>query len=342
MDAGLEIGFGHVRRSLTLAAALHRLGIASGFIAPASSNIAGLVASAGFPFAPINPLRDLQETCECVRQWGATIVGTDFYGVDDHYLSALHAQGWTVFVLDDLGGRRLPADLILNTGAVGVCTPLYDALPGTRFLVGPEYALLREEFTNVPERVIAPSVDRVLISMGGSDSSGLSPKVAHWVAQALPGTAIDVIIGPFFTDEIKRELTGLAAEVVRLHEHPDSMRKLMLASDLAICAGGQTCYELAATGTPTLAIRVADYQRLHLDALARLEVLLLVGEAGDSELERKLKQALIEVTANPEMRTRTSKRGRRLVDGHGASRVASAIALLATKVGSQSALEMEL
>lgn len=40
----------------------------------------------------------------------------------------------------------------------------------------------------------------------------------------------------------------------------EHMKTLMLESDVAISAGGQTLYELASVGLPTIAIQVVDNQ----------------------------------------------------------------------------------
>jgi len=44
---------------------------------------------------------------------------------------------------------------------------------------------------------------------------------------------------------------------------PQDVAPLMLAADMAVCGGGQTTSELAATGTPAIAIRLAENQTLN-------------------------------------------------------------------------------
>jgi UDP-2,4-diacetamido-2,4,6-trideoxy-beta-L-altropyranose hydrolase len=52
-------------------------------------------------------------------------------------------------------------------------------------------------------------------------------------------------------------------------EAPASLAPHILAADLAITAGGTTCYELAAAGVPMLAIGIEPHQLPMIDVLAR-------------------------------------------------------------------------
>jgi spore coat polysaccharide biosynthesis predicted glycosyltransferase SpsG len=103
------------------------------------------------------------------------------------------------------------------------------------------------------------------------------------------------------------------------------MHALMLKADLAVTGGGQTTYELAATGTPAVAICIAENQRVSLKGLAEAGTLEFVGDAVDDDLELKLKSALTGLGGDPKRRQTMSERGQRLVDGRGAERVAQEI-----------------
>jgi spore coat polysaccharide biosynthesis predicted glycosyltransferase SpsG len=103
-----------------------------------------------------------------------------------------------------------------------------------------------------------------------------------------------------------------------MHEAPPELAPLMAAADLAVCAGGQTTYELAAMGLPAVALCIADNQRINLDALAQVPTLLLSDAAALSSTVRAL-------AADRTQQQRLSQRGRALVDGRGADRVAAAL-----------------
>jgi spore coat polysaccharide biosynthesis predicted glycosyltransferase SpsG len=187
--------------------------------------------------------------------------------------------------------------------------------------------LLRDEFSQEPWRIIRERVERVFVTTGGGDPFNLSPRLIRLVHDVLSEAVIDVIVGPYFTRETIVELERIALEDPRivLHRDPSDIRSIMLGCDIAVTGGGQTTYELAATGTPTVAIRLADNQIGNLQGLAAQGTLLWAGDAGEPNLQDKVRQAMVEVAKSPEVRERMSRSGRRLVDGRGAIRVAEQI-----------------
>lgn len=123
-----------------------------------------------------------------------------------------------------------------------------------------------------------------------------------------------------------------AAHHLTLHHSPANMRQLMVEADLAICGGGQTTYELAASGTPAVAIQIADNQSLTLEQLAIAGTLIHAGSVRDPDLAARVTAALTLLSSAPETRKALGYRGRALVDGQGATRVARAVAEV-VKVG---------
>ena len=211
--------------------------------------------------------RDLGQTLDHVYRWGARALVIDSYEVREECLSRVRAS--LVAVIDDLADRSLPVDLVIN-GAANACELAYRTSPGTRLLLGPEYVLLRKEFAQAPTRSISANVKRVLITVGGMDPHVLTPRLIAWTQEALEGVAIDVVVGPFFGEDSVAQAEKMAAgnPAVAVHRDPAAIRNLMLACDLALTGGGQTTYELAATGTPAVAIRIADNQTGNLKGLS--------------------------------------------------------------------------
>jgi len=110
-------------------------------------------------------------------------------------------------------------------------------------------------------------------------------------ALALDGVRLDVVVGPWFAGVAElRALAGGSGGAIVVHEQPRDMRALMLAAGLAISGGGQTTFELAATGTPTVAIRLADNQTLTLETLAEAGALIQAGAlVNDTSIVRETK-----------------------------------------------------
>jgi len=317
---GPTVGLGHVRRCLALASALQRLHASVLFIVSDDANTLSLIERHSFEHVSTDAShREPDATLQIVRERNVAALITDSYDIDRPYLAAVQPYVKPLVVLDDMADRSLPADMVVNA-AIGAETLPYADLTHARLLLGSRYCLLREEFAHEPDRSIRPDVRRVLITIGGSDPSNLTSCLMHWVRQVLPCTQLDVVVGPFFNQPL--EVADIQA---MLHHGPHNMRDLMLACDLAICSGGQTSLELAATGTPAVAIQAAENQTHNLMGLSRAGVLRLAGRSDDVDLENRVKVELETLAHDAPRRAALSARGRALIDGCGADRVAQAI-----------------
>lgn len=325
VDAGPGVGLGHLQRSLALAQVLRSHGAAVTFILPGDPSAREMVADAAFPLCVVEPGEAvrLDDTRALVRRLGAAAIVLDSYGFGGEALRPPVAP--VTVVIDDCGDRDLPVDLIIN-GSFAAQKLAYNTRGQTILLLGAAYALLRPEFASLPPRKILPEGQRVLVTVGGADPHDLTPRLTHWVRAALPGATINVVVGPFFDfGRFQSSTRTIDDPNVSLHVKPKSMRDLMQRADLAVTGGGQTTYELAATGTPALAIRLAANQSLGLDALAAAGTLEVVGEALAPDLETRVRRAVAQLSGDTAKRSRMSINGRELVDGNGVHRAAAAI-----------------
>jgi spore coat polysaccharide biosynthesis predicted glycosyltransferase SpsG len=170
-------------------------------------------------------------------------------------------------------------------------------------------------------------VARVLVTLGGADPQSSTMAVVDAVQRALPEATLDVVIGPLFgpVPDLDRRAAGHRSRL-RLHRDMDDLSALMSAADLAVSGGGQTLYELAATGVPTVALCLADNQEPNIAALAGVS-LLSAGRVAESAAGRfdRIEEGCRQLAADPALRQRMSDAGRSLIDGQGAARVADVI-----------------
>jgi len=326
-EAGEVVGLGHLRRCLTLADELERCGADVRLLVNDAPGVSAYLDAQGRCAAVTVPGddADLAFTRAFARRAAAAALVVDSYGVTADALDGLAAD-LTVAVIDDMGDRRLAVDVVVN-GGVHASELVYTAGPSTRLLLGPRYLLLRRAFAAAPARTFGDDVRRVLVTVGGMDPRGVTPPIVTWVRQSLPAATVDAMIGPFFPGPVVRALTELAATdpAVRIHRDSPDFYALMTAADLAVTAGGQTTYELAATGTPAIAIRCADNQTGNLRGLSAAGALDWVGDVREPGLGEAVCAALRRLAASAGERERMSRAARRVVDGLGATRVARAI-----------------
>lgn len=319
-DGGPAAGLGHVRRSLALAAALAPWADCRLLLHGDAEVVATLVQRAGLPCLPVSTERD--STLATVRTLGAAGLVVDSYSVSIPELEAALERVRLLAVVDDTGRFPVPGHLVVNS-ALGLDPP--ERRDGTRYLLGPRFALLAPEFAEPPVRSWREGVRRILLVLGGATSASLMAALARVVRRALPEATLDVIVGP--AGDIPAAVTAALAGLggVILHAVPESIRALMLDADLAVTAGGVTLLELAATATPSVGVSVVSNQQANLAGLARGGALLLAGGAGDPGLPDALEAALTSLTADAGRRRALGERARQLVDGRGAARVAEAM-----------------
>jgi UDP-2,4-diacetamido-2,4,6-trideoxy-beta-L-altropyranose hydrolase len=269
---------------------------------------------------------DLSRTLELASHYGCAGVVVDSYRVGTYYLSTLRDVGYQVAVIDDLASFAFPTQVVINGGVAATELPYRSSSGDTRFLLGPEFALLRREFWDLGAREIQSTAANVVVTMGGADSANTSEIVLQGLANLRAGLQITVVIGPYFRhEESVREAAACSQHPVCFVLSPPDMLDLMLRADLVISAAGQTLYELAAAGTPTVAVCVADNQRPNLEAFAEYGVVAPVGFATCDELRAGIASTVDCMLLDTDRRRQMSVAAQRLISGGGARKVASVL-----------------
>ena len=166
---------------------------------------------------------------------------------------------------------------------------------------GPTWHLLRPAFLDQPERSItAHEIANILLMMGGSDIRNLLPRVALLLRKQFPLATIHIVCS--------HATPTLPIDGIR-HENLDDrqMATLMQECDIAISAAGQTTYELAAMGLPSILIGVAENQRRQLDAWSDSGLFFSAGWWDDIHLEENIEKWL-QYIQNPTIRAEQTMR----------------------------------
>lgn len=331
VDAGPRIGLGHLQRCLSLAMALHKFNAACIFLCNNEPKVKDRVTRFGFYGRTLDTIEswgadDLAQTIQmaAANRCNAIVVDSDYEGAG--YLSKLRSAGFFVCAIEDTAPHPFPCQLVVN-GDGHACQLLYHSSSrDTIFLLGTEYSILRPEFWKIPKRTLRDVAQNILLTLGGDDIYNLMPRILGLLGE-LPGTFfVTAIIGPFFDNLAEIEIAAKNARYpVRLIHAPDAVHKLMLNADVAVSAGGQTLYELACVGCPTVAVRVASNQDGQLQVFAKEGFLRVVGRANDNDIVDSIGNALLSLLSNTEARDSMGAAGQRLVDGQGALRVARMI-----------------
>jgi UDP-2,4-diacetamido-2,4,6-trideoxy-beta-L-altropyranose hydrolase len=195
--------------------------------------------------------------------------------IDSYRAEAAHYEHFKQYTnhlvaIDDDNRIEYPSGCIIYNGGLGGLVYQYDPNGFKKILVGPEYALLRQEFReNREEKRINKKIERVLITMGGSDPLQLTSKIIQFYHSEYPSIHLDVIIGPGFNDFKEVELDHFPFLTYYRNLNALSMCQLMLQVDLCITAGGQSIYELGRLGIPFIVIQTAENQTGNISGLVK-------------------------------------------------------------------------
>ena len=353
VDASFEIGQGHVMRCLTLASSLKEQGLTSTFICREHpGNLCDFIEGHGYAVnrLPATKLSLSSDEEAHHNSWlGTTWIEdaaqttsviakasgfpkwlvVDHYALDVLWESSLRAIIKRIMVIDDLADRPHDADLLLDQNLFLDMGGRYKDLVKVNCtqLLGPNYALLRQEFMDarINLRWRDGFIRRILIFFGGSDPTDETSKALDAIAFLnMPNVAIDIVVGA--TNPRKEYLAKRCAGLpnVLIHNQVNYMGALMANADLSLGAGGSATWERCATGLPSLVISVADNQVSIAEGVDRMKAHRYLGTSS-KVTARILAAAIIEMQKNPVALQEMSKAALTLVDGYGVGRVAASL-----------------
>lgn len=320
-DGGREIGFGHVRRSLSIARALRdREGFGVRFAMHDDATAIALARDAGFTVdvmpggaSEIDWLLELAETHRPVAML------LDVRGaLSATSVMRLRGADMIVATIDDASPRRLAADASFYPPVPQVFALNWEGAEAEPH-VGWEWIALGH--TTLPPFAARAGRPRVIVSMGGSDPGGLTlPAVRALAALELDFDAT-IVVGPGADHGLETQIAKIAPRFTIVRS-PNDLPRLMSEADLGLISFGVTAYELAALGVPAIYLCLTDDHAFSASAFERAGMGVSLGV--DSH-EADVRVAVQEVLGDAELRRAMSAAGRMNLDGRGAQRIAACV-----------------
>jgi|CXWL01.1.fsa_nt_gi UDP-2,4-diacetamido-2,4,6-trideoxy-beta-L-altropyranose hydrolase len=344
VDASVQIGTGHFMRCLTLAEGLKQRGAQIRFVSRhLPEHLRGILVGNGHEFVllentnnhatldelahahwlGVSQAQDATDTIGVLsgETWDWFIV--DHYALDARWESALRQTAKRIMVIDDIADRQHDCDVLLDQNLYADMETRYTGkVPAhCQLLLGPRYALLRDEFRKLHEQVKPRDgpVKRVLVFFGGVDADNFTGRAIEALsAMDIPGLHVDAVIGA--QHPCREQIKAACVQYGYIcHVQTDRMAELMANADLAIGAGGSATWERCCLGLPTLAICVADNQRKQIYDAAS-EGLLYAPEL-QGGLIAAIRRHIDALMDNDCLRQSISRSGMRSADGRGVLRV---------------------
>jgi len=352
VDAANQIGTGHFMRCLTLADGLIQRGCQIRFISrnlplylrdklenkdiefvwlrSNNKSLAGANNLAHAHWLDTSQEQDAQDTAIALSDHSWDWLVVDHYALDFRWESMVRPLTKKILVIDDIADRQHDCDILLDQNFYRDMETRYvgKVPPHCRLLLGPCYALLRDEFRQLRKRIESRSqpVKRVLIFFGGVDVDNYTGRAL----EALTGTAmtdfdVDVVIGAQHPN-LEQIRSTCDQHGFVCHVQTDRMAELMADASLAIGAAGTANWERCSLGLPSIIGAVAQNQIQAAQDLAAIGAVKFVGI--EQEITVIKLQHAINSSLGSEWLNNASQRCLELVDAEGVNRLIQSMEIL--------------
>ena len=340
VDGNAETGVGHVLRCITLADKLLHYNIkCTFFVRNISKNLHEILkdkfevilldrADSMFNatdeysrWLGVNQNFDAEEFIALALPGQFNGVIVDHYGLGYRWERTVQDKFRFILVLDDLANREHVCNLLVDQ-SIGRKVSSYSSLVPQicNVLVGPKYALLRDEFS--ADFSGCKKQYDILINFGGADKDNYTEHVLGMLARCanMNKHSIKIIIGSDYPHALglERRIEELGLKF-KLVENPNNVAKEISECRMAIGAGGVSLLERSALGVPSIIYAIADNQK-HICAEYERQRLGCVIRKGESDEHVKL-ISIINATLDPKILSKESHLNRNFVDAHGTDRV---------------------
>ena len=344
VDVSNEIGTGHFMRCLTLAEELKTHGSQIRFITQMlpkymrdmldAKGIECISLSADVPqelgdelahakwlvtSQAHDALASIQALADQLWDW----VIVDHYALDMRWESLVREVCKKLMVIDDLADRQHDCDVLLYQNYFADMRNRYvSKVPAhCHLLLGPSYALLREDFRSFRKKVKVRTgnVKKVLVFFGGVDEENYTGLVIKALSELNISLQVDVVVG--YQHPNREQLCEICINYgFRYHVQTTRMAELMAGADLAIGAGGSASWERCCLGLPGLIVAIAKNQVEIAKALDSIGACYFFGEKEVVSLA-SIKNSINELLVTSDQVRSISLQAFSLVDGLGIKRV---------------------
>lgn len=285
-DASAKMGTGHIMRCIALAQAWQNRGGYVTFISDCESEeLHKRIIDEGFNFISVkSPYPNPSDLIQALSLLSAITNSTnktvpcwlvlDGYHFTPEYQKSIRDEGYLLLIIDDM--NHLPhyhADILLNQN---IHDPdlKYNCDADTTLLLGTRYVLLRREFLKYRDfnRQIPDQAKNILVTLGGGDPDNVTLKVIEALKLLdEPDISVRIIVGPVNSHQKSLHKAIASAHFeAELLINPPNMPELMAWADLAISAGGGTCWELAFMGVPIIALILSENQKVVAEGISKI------------------------------------------------------------------------
>lgn len=305
VDSSTQIGSGHLMRCLTLAERKRKkyqadvifimrdlegdlidLVEKKGFksiMLPKSNVVYNLNGYEKWLTVPQNV--DAEEVKKSLQDIGQVdLLVVDSYAIDINWETIARPFVKQIMVIDDLANRKHDCDVLLDQNFYLDKESRYNGLVPNycRLCLGPEYALLREEFYEVKKnlRKRDGNIKNILVFFGGSDVTNETMKALKAIVMLdRNDITVNVIVGQ--SNQHKDVIASFCNNYGYMNYfcQVNNIAEFMNEADLSIGAGGTTNWERLFLELPSIVIAIAENQKEVCNALAINNKIKFLGDS---------------------------------------------------------------
>jgi UDP-2,4-diacetamido-2,4,6-trideoxy-beta-L-altropyranose hydrolase len=337
-------------RCLSLADALHRHGVECVFLSREhSGHLHEIVQTRGYPLLNLGGVNDAQAGKACAKSYSDWLgvdpqrdsfdtraaladlsvdwLVVDHYSLDAEWERSMRPVCSRIMAVDDLANRSHAVDALLDQN-LGKTELDYQGFVPTScdLLLGPQYALLRHEFSALRAdsltRRCQSRLRQLLVTMGGVDFDNATEAVLLALNKCNLAADLEVVVVMGPTAPWREQVIQLAPSLsfhTKVLVNVQDMADLMRDADLAIGAAGSTSWERCCLGLPAVQLILAENQSSIASALSLAGAAHLLDR---TELNIGLCAAIDDFFHYPEQLFCMSRAAANVVDGKGTERVA--------------------
>lgn len=320
-EGGSHVGLGHLARCCALVEGLQKAkcGAAIDFVVDGDAAAKTFLKKQG-----IDPIVENWVTRKGKRRLLArdkTLVIVDSYRAPYEVYDDLVHEGAAggkkqhIVAIDDYNRLDYPVHTVVNPSIYSdKIVYRRGSSIKTDYLLGAGYIILRKEFWKPPRCFVKKAVKNILVTFGGMEYQRFMKRLWRFFVQEFSRFTYHVVTNaPFFYNgdlKLKR-YSGLSA---------GEMARLMCVCDLAISGGGQTLYELARVGIPTIGLCLADNQQFNLGGLSEAGAIEYAGWYAEETVFDRISSSVGRLIP-AKARDALSARSRKTLDGKGVERI---------------------
>jgi len=310
-EGSRSLGFGHLTRCLALSQAFLERGHVSMFIVHGDASIISTLQDV--EYKQVQWLNGIESIKYHLQN---AILVVDTFSISDELLYELSNIS-KVTILDDFIRRDHNNHLVVDWTIKAEEKFYTYKNPSSCYLLGHKYIALRRPFWNCPKFVIKPLIGEVLITFGGGDIRNLSPRIFDLLHKHYPLVKKTIIIGGASQSKDAIETLTDPMITIIVDANADEMLSMMKNADIAIASGGQTLYELACVGVPTISVMLINNQMDDIRGWQEVGFTYHAGLWDDVNLNQNILSCFRKLKTI-ETRQERSMIGQKLVDGQGA------------------------